>query len=129
MSIRTHGFGQSNLTTSYCWHPDIAYKYQLPSGQLFDDGFRYFCRILACNGQTDEQTDVHRCHENCVLRCCVCVVPKVVPILSGVLKLRGVERSSYTFWPTLCSIHLLFTTRVDQTNNETNKQAEEKRKT
>jgi len=26
-------------------------------------------------------------------------------------------------------IHLLFTTRVDQTNNETNKQAEEKRKT
>jgi len=29
----------------------------------------------------------------------------------------------------LPNFHLLFTTRVDQTNNETNKQAEEKRKT
>ena len=33
--------------------------------------------------------------------------------------------------PAACApnIHLLFTTKVDQTNNETNKQAEEKRKT
>ena len=34
------------------------------------------------------------------------------------------------FTGAICYIlHLLFTTRVDQTNNETNKQAEEKRKT